>query len=68
MKLPKGMVDQIMRLSMYQAFYEKVAQLLQTEGTTLDDIAEVAATLENAIDSGSYKNLPEYKNAINKKL
>lgn len=68
MKLPKGMVDQIMRLSMYQAFYEKVTQLLQAEGTTLDDIAEVAATLESAIDSGAYKNLPEFKNAIKGKL
>lgn len=64
MKLPKGLVEQAMKLSMYQAFYEKVTQLLHTEGTTLDDIAEVAITLENAISTGEYRNLPEYKKAL----
>lgn len=68
MKLPKALVEQAMRLSMYQAFYEKVVQLIHTEGTTVDDIAEVAITLENAIETGEYRNLPEYKKAIKGKF
>lgn len=67
MKLPKAFVDRVMMLGMYQAFYEKVCELLK-QGCSIDDIAEVAMTVESAIESGAYKSTPEYLNALKGKF
>lgn len=66
MRLPKQLVDPIMKLSVYQAFYEKCVERLKDPECTADDIRQILLAVDDAM--ANYRNTPEYKKALSGKF